>query len=569
MTGKKIISSFTALNVTQFLTTLNDNIYKLLLVFFLICTMGKGSSNTILSLAGAVFVIPFLLFAPIAGTLADRFSKQRIILFSLFYEIFVVSLAILFFAIQSAIGSYIVLFLMALLSTLFSPCKYGILPEIVKREKISHYNGLLTSTTYMAIILGTFLASFLADITKRNYLISVSICVLIAIVSLFFSLGIEKTAPQAEEKKVSPNYFSFLTTTFKSARRIRYLLPSIFFAAFFLFMGSFVQLNIIPFTIQSLNLSEIEGGYLFLLTAIGIGVGSFLSGRFSGKEVELGFVPLAALGISLTLAALFFFQHHFFVIAPLLIVVGFFGGFYIIPLETFIQISSPAQDRGQNVASSNFLSFLGVLFASFLLAFFGNFLGFSAAEGFLAVGIMTFFVFIILTFILADQLFRFTLRLFAPFWTVKVTGRRLIQYTPAQLIVAPRLSYVDTLILMAILPRMIRYVIPMDPRLKKQKSLLRLLRVIPVDIGIEPEMLEIHQEMELGHSVCLMLPSALPITHVEGWGDKLEKIRKNFNAPLIAVSISRKRPEKKGVWREFFSLFKTPITLSYRKINTP
>ncbi len=42
-------------------------------------------------------------------------------------------------------------------------------------------------------------------------------------------------------------------------------------SSFFLFLGAFVQLNIIPFAMESLHLTDIQGGYLFLLTAIGIG----------------------------------------------------------------------------------------------------------------------------------------------------------------------------------------------------------------------------------------------------------------------------------------------------------
>jgi len=54
------ISSFFALNLTQFFSALNDNIYKLLLVFLLIHIKGPEHSNTILSLAGFIFVIPLL-----------------------------------------------------------------------------------------------------------------------------------------------------------------------------------------------------------------------------------------------------------------------------------------------------------------------------------------------------------------------------------------------------------------------------------------------------------------------------------------------------------------------------
>lgn len=100
----KLFSSFTALNLTQFLTALNDNLYKLLLIFFLISLKGEEHSNTILSIAGAVFVIPFILFASLSGSLADRFSKRSIIYFTRLVEILSTSLAVFAFIFKSVMG---------------------------------------------------------------------------------------------------------------------------------------------------------------------------------------------------------------------------------------------------------------------------------------------------------------------------------------------------------------------------------------------------------------------------------------------------------------------------------
>ena len=212
---------------------------------------------------------------------------------------------------------------MAVQSALFSPCKYGIIPEIVPKSKISHCNGIITATTYLAIILGTFLASFLTEITYKNFVLAGSICVGVAFLGLFACLGIEKTKPQAEKKKVSTRFISDIIQTLKRARKRRYLLTTLIFGAYFLFMGSYTQLNIIPFTLQSLHLSEVQGGYLFLMTAIGIGIGSYLAGRLSRNEVELGFVPLAALGMMIAFFGLHLFAAHFFVVVLLLVLLGY------------------------------------------------------------------------------------------------------------------------------------------------------------------------------------------------------------------------------------------------------
>src|SRR3984885_10995937 len=194
-------TSFTYLNVTQFLGALNDNIYKLLIVYFFIQLEGIEYSHQILATTGAIFVIPFLLFSAISGTLADRFSKRDIIVTTKILELVIMGLAVCAFAFQSKWGSYGILFLLATQSAIFGPSKYGIVPELVSSERISKANGLMTSFTYLAIILGTFLASFLIQITDRNFIICAIFCTFIALVGLYTSFCIEPTPPSGSEKK--------------------------------------------------------------------------------------------------------------------------------------------------------------------------------------------------------------------------------------------------------------------------------------------------------------------------------------------------------------------------------
>lgn len=576
MTQKRtLFSSFAALNIVQFLSALNDNIFKLLFVFLLIHKLGPEKSYGILALAGAIFVIPFLLFASLAGTIADRYSKKRVITITRFVEIGIMCLAVGMIALQSAIGGYLILFCMATTSAIFSPCKFGIIPEIVKKEKISHYNGLMTATTYLAIILGTFLASLLTDVTERNFVLSSSICIAIALLGALFSLRIEKTPAQAFEKKISARLFSDIYRTLRKANRIRYLLVAIVFAAYFLFIGAYVQLNIIPFAIQSLGQSEIQGGYLFLMTAIGIGIGSFLSGKLSGKEIELGYVPLAALGLTCVLICLFLFSTHFYVVAPLLIILGILGGFYIVPMESFIQAASLPQDRGQNVAAANFMSFLGVVLASLVLGIFGALLHLSAASGFLIVGLLTLLVALLLFLTMADQVLRLLVARCAHyFWNLKVTGRKNLEAHPTLLLVAQRNSWLDTVVVMATLPRLIRYIVPMKGRFIRSRTFVyHLLALLPLDrehiLPPGPSAIKlIRKELMLGHPVCLMEPAKR--ANLKDWEEEVGELVEGLGIPTLPIYIQRHEvSENASYLSQFLSLFKHPIKVSYGKIHMP
>jgi len=419
-------SSLRYLNGVQFLSALNDNIYKLVLIFFLIQIQGTSEANTILSLAGAIFVIPFLLFSSAAGVLADRHSKSQIVIGVKILEIVVMLFAVVAFIFNWTWIGYILLFLLSTLAAIFGPSKYGIIPELVPKDQVSAANGLITSFTYLAIISGTFLASFLTDITNYNYVLVGSFCLLIAVVGFVFSLGIKYTPPKGSTKKIEVRFVTQIYRTLVQAREQKHLVLSICGSSFFLFIGGFTQLNIIPFAIQSLHLSEVAGGYLFLVTAIGIALGAWIAGRASKKRIELALPCLAGLCIAILFFILSFSNLIFTVIC--LFAIGFFGGNFIVPFDTFIQMFSPESNRGHTIAACNFLSFVGVLLASFALYLFNQIFGLTAGKSFALIGVITlgFTLFIILR--VSDLFLSYTSRKFLrPFVPVHPINLPLVQ----------------------------------------------------------------------------------------------------------------------------------------------
>lgn len=400
-------SSFWCLNWTQFLGAMNDNIFKLLIVYCFINLHGSSSSSSILAACGAIYVVPFLLFSSTAGALADRYSKKMIIVITKSIEIAVMSLGVIAFSTQNLTLAFVALFLLATHSAVFAPCKYGILPEIVSIDAISKANGILTSCTYVAIIIGTFLASFLTEISNRNFLFASTFSFAFAIIGLLASLNITKTPPAAAEKTISVRFLSELVKTLKIIRKEPSLLSCAIGSAYFLFVGSFVQLNMIPYAMNVLQLSDIQGGYLFLLTAIGIGVGSLLAGKFSGKVAELGLVPIGGIGMALCCFLLDHFSGDIALVIPFVILLGTFGGLYLVPLDSFIQIASPSAYRGQIIGTVNFFGFVGVLISSGTLYFLNDILGLDADEAFSIIGMVTFMVISLISIAMSGYIVRF------------------------------------------------------------------------------------------------------------------------------------------------------------------
>lgn len=427
MNLRSLLSPFGYLNTTQFLGGMNDNIFKLLTVFCFIFIEGEGASNTIIASVGAIYVIPFLLLSSTAGTMADKFSKRTIIIGTKIAEFCVMLLGMWAFALGSKILAFSSLFLLACHSAIFAPCKYSIVPEIVPQERISKANGLLTSCTFMAVIIGTFLASFITDITHYNFILSSSATLVFALLGLYTAFKIPKTAPSGSKKEISPRFLSELFRNIRLIYQYPTLLSSVLGSAFFLFVGSYTQLNMIPFAIHSLDLSDVHGGYLFLLTALGIGIGSLLAGKLSGNRVELGLVPIGGFGIAACFLLLGTLSHHLVIEIILSCAIGIFGGLYLVPLDSYIQFASPKTFRGQVVATGNFLGFFGVLLSAAILYLLSEVLALDPATGFLVMGFFTLGIVSVICIAIRGHVLRFWCSVISKFFPKKaVVGKDLI-----------------------------------------------------------------------------------------------------------------------------------------------
>ncbi|KIC72046.1 hypothetical protein DB41_AA00270 [Neochlamydia sp. TUME1] len=566
-------SSFTYLNVTQFLGALNDNIYKLLIVYFLIDQEGIENGHKILALTGAIFVLPFLLFSAFSGVLADRCSKRNIIAFTKILELMVMTLGILAFWYESRWGSYLILFLMAAQTALFGPSKYGILPELVPHDKISKSNGLMASFTFLAIISGTFFASFLVDITGRNFIVAAIFCTVIALVGVISSFCIEYTPPAGSLKKYDARFLYDIYSNLKLASLHPSLLMAVCGSAFFLFLGAFVQLNMIPFATQSLHLTDIQGGYLFLLTALGIGTGSVVAGKISGKMVELGLVPIAALGVAICCFMIDLFSHNLMMVMGLVILVGFFGGIYEIPLDSYVQVASPKKNRGQIVAATNFLSYIGVLCASIMLYLTEEMLKYSPDKSFSIIGTITLFITVLIGYQYFDYLARFIGMILSRLhFQVNYYGLKNIPETPT-IYVCSHTAWNDTLLMLGAQRRRLRFFIEQEQghSSKFMRRLYRLLRVVFIP-DIEPLerntacLMAIKKTLDKGISVCIFVEN-------EAIEEEIEKLKHSYSFrkildetyySIVPVIISKGMKDKKARW--FVSLmkkFRVPASIAF------
>ncbi|MCB1112756.1 MAG: MFS transporter [Chlamydiales bacterium] len=571
--SKKRFSSFTYLNTTQFLGALNDNIFKLLIVYFFIDLEGVENSYRILSAAGATFVAPFLLFSTSSGFLADRFSKRNIIVLTKLLELVIMLLGVLFFYFQSKLGSFFILFMLATQSALFGPSKYGILPEIVEEEKISRANGLMSSFTFLAIILGTFLASFIVDMSGRSYIIAAGICTLFSLIGFLASLRIEYTPPAGAYRRFNIFFFSEIYKSIKIAAREPSLMPAILGSAFFLFLGAYVQLNMIPYATNILNMTDVQGGYLFLLTAVGIGTGSVIAGKISGKSVELGLVPVAGLLIAATVFLLDYYSDNLLYVIPLVVATGIFGGIYLVPLDSFIQIAAPNKYRGLIVATANFIGFIGVLLASLFIWVITEALGLQADKGFSIVGICVLLVALLFGFQFFDYTTRFICMVLSKLhFQSTVSGIDNIPANKPAIYVCRHTAWNDTLLMLGSQRRRMRFFIEQEQDHSKiLKRLYRMLRVVLMpDIetldSSRPCIEAIKKSLKKGISVCIFVEN-------ENLEEEIAKLAKTHayqellskkDYPVIPVTIIKGVKDKESrVFTRLMAKLRVPAAVTF------
>jgi acyl-[acyl-carrier-protein]-phospholipid O-acyltransferase/long-chain-fatty-acid--[acyl-carrier-protein] ligase len=541
------------LNATQFLGAMNDNILKLLIIFYLISVQGIERTGIITALTGGAFVLPFLLFSAPAGCLADRFEKRRLTIIVKGVEVCVTLLALLVFALRIDILLYMTIFLMATHSALFAPVKYGLIPELAEKEQLSRANGVVESFTFLAIIIGTTLASLLVQASGGRYWVAALPCLAIALIGFWSSTRIGSSSPADSKRDIAILPIEIIRTI-SDIHKDRHLMLAIIGQSWFMFIGAFAQLNLIGYGIQQLGLPEAQSGYLFLAAALGIGGGSLLAAKLSGRDVEFGIVPIGALGLTIAPLLLHAAPNNLLTCVVIIVLFGISAGLFSLPLQTFIQFRADPARRGEVLAASSFVNWTGVLAASGLTYLFSGPLGLSAAQSFSIVGIMTLSLTLVSFWVLPDFLLRFiallTMRIF---YRLEISGANHLPIEGPALLIPNHVTWVDALLLTATNQRRIRFVMERSiyntPLLR---GLFRLMGVIPVaTTDSKKELLEFiksaRRALDEGYMVCIFAEGALTRNGMlREFRGGFERIVKDSGYPIIPVYIG-------GAWGSILS----------------
>ncbi len=286
---------FQAFLWTQFLGAFNDNAYRIVVSLCAVdLVRNPAIRDRYLAAAVALFVLPSLIFTGYAGHLADALSKRKVLIAVKAFEILVMAAGILTLRSSSVPLMFVVLFLMAVHSTVFSPAKYSIVPEIVAEKDLSRANALLEMSTLVAIVLGIACGSFLYKEWKpETWRIGV-VLLGIAVAGFLASLRITRTPAAGAREPFRLNPISEIVIGTRHLLRDRPMWLSVLGISYFWFLGALFQSDLVDLGNETLHASDGQVGLLLAVISLGIGVGAMLAGRLSGDKVEIGLVPLGS-----------------------------------------------------------------------------------------------------------------------------------------------------------------------------------------------------------------------------------------------------------------------------------
>jgi acyl-[acyl-carrier-protein]-phospholipid O-acyltransferase/long-chain-fatty-acid--[acyl-carrier-protein] ligase len=573
---------FWSLIVTQFQGAFSDNALKTLVTFFgLSLALPPLWHKALVPLITAVFSLPFILFSMTGGFLADRHSKRSVTIGVKVFEIAIMSFAATAFFMGNLRMGITAVFLMGLHSAIFGPSKYGLLPELLPDKRLSWGNGILELGTFLAIISGAAAGGFLYGTFKWQLGWTGFILVGLAAVGLFTSLGITRVPAADPTRRYTVNFLGDLLAQIRLMRRDRVLWLACLGNIYFSFVGQLVFQGVFDLG-DRMHLGEQNTSLLVVALAVGIGVGSFAAGYFSGGKIEYGLVPLGALGLTVFSFVLGRPNHTFSSLWPLLGALGFFGGFFIVPISALLQHRPGKEQKGAVLAACNLLSFVGIFAAAGAYWVLTTPLNLTPHHIFNVTAAMTVAATAYVLVLLPDSLLRLFVWAFThSVYRLRVEGRDNIPEKGGALFVCNHVSFVDALLIIGSTDRMIRALmfqgIYDHPIVK---PFARAMKAIPISSQLRPrEMIKslrtASEAIKDGDVVCIFAEGQITrIGQLLPFRRGFERVMKDVHAPIIPVCLDH-------VWGSIFSFEKGrflwkvpryvpyPVTVSFGKPMPP
>ena len=526
----------------------------------------EGDTLVILTaLINAMILLPFIfLFSP-AAFINDKFSRTKVIRLSALAAVGISALICLCYAIGEFYMAFALTLLLAAQSAVYSPAKYSIIKSIVGTEQLGMANGIIQALTIIAILFSSFAFSFFFEshyiasndpnvVLQSVWGIGIALIAFSAL-EAYFAFKIPffpQTAELSEEKFSAKQYVSlhYLKENIRTLRQNKNIWLSVIGLS--LFWGvSQVIVAAFPAHYKAIfhadNAIVIQA--ILAVSGLGLILGSYVAGKMSHLHIELGIVPVGAVGIFISLFCLTLTDSNLF-LTICSFAFGFFGGLFIVPLNATIQYFAPEAISGKIMAGNNFMQ--NVLMVAFLLL---SILFVKLSLSTTNLLIFASLVCLVGSFYAMLQLpHLFTRLLLLPIlktsYRFHVNGLKNLPQSGGVLLLGNHISWIDWLVLQAASPRAIKFVMYRPIYNKWYLTwFLRIFKVIPIGGGASKESIQtIRSYLENGEVVALF-----PEGHIS-YNGQINEFQKGFEHVLEGLENITTVPfYLRGLWGSSFS----------------
>lgn len=500
---------FLPIFLVQFLGCLNDSILKnalIILVTYKISHELSYSAYLLVMLANIIFIAPFLIFASLAGQIADKYERANLVKIIKFAELGIISLSIYGFYHTDLFILFSCIGLMGVHSAFFGPIKYSVLPDHMKKDELLSANGLIEAGTFFSILLGTMLGNL--------YNFSSSLIIILALLSAITGLVVSFFMPQSNnftpEIKINFNLWEETLNMMRYALAKNNIYLSILGISWFWFIGVAFIAQIPALAKNTLIADENVANLFLAVFSIGVSVGSFLCNKIFQSKITTKYVFLASIGITLcgidlyfatniasaryeadTLRTIWqFLSHkHCWRIVIDLFLLAMIGGIYVVPLFAVMQYFTVPNYRSRVVATNNFINALFMITSTaFLSLLFAC--GCSIPVAILVISLLNLLISVYIYYLLPEsriiplmvwrKLFKLIL---GTLYHIEVKGvENLHKAGKKVVIIANHLSYLDPPLIATYIPEDIKFAINTD--IAKEwwiRPFLKIVKTYPID----------------------------------------------------------------------------------------
>ena len=562
------ITGFTPYIFIIFLNAMTDLGHKIILQNTIFKAYDGSELIVLTAIVNALILLPFIfLFSP-AGYISDKYPKTKVIEYASAAAIGITSLILVSYYMGWFWAAFVLTFVLAAQSAIYSPAKYGLIKEMAGNEKLAQANALVQAVTIVSILAGAVIYSMFFESLLQDRTTSPS-----EILSIIAPLGYLLIAASIVEfllarklvkKFTHQSTDNTLVFEAKKYKNLEYLKSNLSVirgnkAVWLSIIGlsvlwgvSQVVLAVFGEHLKSkLGITDtVVAQGLLSLSGIGMVVGSMYAGRVSKNYIETGIIPLGALGIALTLYTIPSLS-ALWALGLTLFIFGVSSGLFLVPLNAIIQFATPTQILGKVLAGNNFMQNVSMFLFLVLTALFGYF-HLSATGLFYIIATIAFIGLGYTLLKLPQSLVRYMVRMIIGFkYDLSVEGLKNIEANDkGVLLLGNHVSFLDWAILQMAYPKQIRFVMERSYYEKWYlKPFLDFFKVIPISSrGSKGALAKVTEALNAGETVALFPEGHLSRNgHLGTFQRGFEVATKEAeNAVIVPFYL-------KGLWEDNFS----------------